>query len=61
MKEKKITQKALSKMLGVSEVTLIRNFKGETQMRVDVLVEILQILEISLTFNYNNGYYFKCS
>lgn len=46
MKERKITQKKLSEILGVSVATLIRYFKKETQMPLCVYLEICYILDV---------------
>lgn len=46
MKEKKITQNELSKILDVSVTTLIRYFKKETPMPIGVFFEICGALEL---------------
>lgn len=48
MKELKIPQYKLAKMIDVSEVTLIRNFKRETEMSFCTYVKICLVLNISL-------------
>ena len=47
MKEKKITQKKLCEMIGVSESTLIRNFKKETEMLLTTYLKICGALELN--------------
>ncbi|RSC96051.1 helix-turn-helix domain-containing protein [Tenacibaculum singaporense] len=47
MKEKKITQKKLSEMIGVSESTLVRNFKKETEMLLTTYLKICGALELN--------------
>ncbi len=46
MKEKKITQKRLSELIGVNESTLIRNFKRETEMLLSTYLKICGALEL---------------
>jgi len=46
MKEKKVTQNKLSKILKVSVTTLIRYFKKETPMPLGVYLEICGALEL---------------
>jgi len=46
MKEKKITQLKLSELIEVSESTLIRNFKGETEMLLTTYLKICGSLEL---------------
>lgn len=46
MKHKKITQKEMCKILGCVESTLVRYFKKETPMPLDVYFQICGILEL---------------
>lgn len=46
MKEKKVTQNALAEILGISVTTLIRYFKRETVMPLDVYLQICGALEL---------------
>ena len=46
MKDKKITQLRLSELIEVSESTLIRNFKGETEMLLTTYLKICGALEL---------------
>lgn len=46
MKEKKMSQKDLCKILSVSTTTFIRYFKKETPMPLGVLLEILGALQV---------------
>ncbi|CAL2106698.1 XRE family transcriptional regulator [Tenacibaculum sp. 190524A02b] len=50
MKEKKITQKKLSELIGVNESTLIRNFKKETEMLLTTHLKICGALELNPYF-----------
>lgn len=47
MKEKKITQKKLSELIGVNESTLVRNFKKETEMLFSTFLKICGALELN--------------
>lgn len=47
MKDKKITQKRLSELIGVNESTLIRNFKKETEMLLSTYLKICGALELN--------------
>lgn len=52
MKEKKITQKKLSELIGVDESTLIRNFKkgtdkGGSEMLLKTYLKICKVLELN--------------
>jgi transcriptional regulator with XRE-family HTH domain len=46
MQEKKITQLKLSKLIEINESTLIRNFKGETEMLLTTYLKICGALEL---------------
>lgn len=46
MKEKNITQLQLSESIGINESTLIRNFKGETEMLLSTYLKICGALEL---------------
>ena len=46
MQEKKITQLKLSKLIEINESTLIRNFKGETEMLLTTYLKICGSLEL---------------
>ncbi len=46
MGEMHISQYKLSVAIGVSELTLIRNFRGETEMSVSTLLKICGALEL---------------
>lgn len=46
MKEKKVTQKKLAEILGLSKKTLINYFKKETVMPLGVYLEICGVLEL---------------
>jgi len=47
MKEKKVTQNKLAEILEVSVTTLIRYFKKETQMPLNVYLEICEVLNLT--------------
>jgi len=46
MQEKKITQLKLSELIKINESTLIRNFKGETEMLLTTYLKICGALEL---------------
>lgn len=46
MKEKGITQFKLSKLIHVNESTLVRNFKGETEMLLSTYLKICGALDL---------------
>jgi transcriptional regulator with XRE-family HTH domain len=46
MQEKKITQLRLSELIEINESTLIRNFKGETEMLLTTYLKICGALEL---------------
>ncbi|MBO2546109.1 helix-turn-helix transcriptional regulator [Salegentibacter sp. BDJ18] len=46
MKEKKISQFQLSEMISVNESTLVRNFKGDTEMLLSTYLKICGALEL---------------
>jgi len=46
MKEKRITQFNLSEIIEINESTLIRNFKGDTEMPLATYLKICGALEI---------------
>jgi transcriptional regulator with XRE-family HTH domain len=46
MKEKKITQEEISKILEIGRTTVIRYFKMETKMPLDIYLQICGILEL---------------
>jgi transcriptional regulator with XRE-family HTH domain len=46
MKEKKITQLKLSELIEINESTLIRNFKGETEMLLTTYLKICGALDL---------------
>jgi len=46
MKEKGVAQYKLAEIIGVSEVTLIRNFKKETEMSLSTYMKICGALEL---------------
>ena len=46
MQEKKITQLKLSELIEINESTLIRNFKGETEMLLTTYLKICGALEL---------------
>jgi transcriptional regulator with XRE-family HTH domain len=46
MKEKKISQLSLSKLIDVSESTLVRNFKCETEMTLTTYFKICGALDL---------------
>jgi len=47
MKEKNISQLKLSELIDLNESTLIRNFKGETEMLLITYLKICGALEIN--------------
>jgi transcriptional regulator with XRE-family HTH domain len=46
MQEKKITQLKLSELIEINESTLIRNFKGETEMLLTTYLKICGALDL---------------
>jgi len=50
MKQMRITQKDLATRLGMHQSTLIRNFKGETEMALTTFIDIMLILEMNISF-----------
>lgn len=50
MKDKKMKQKKLAEILGVSETTLVRYFKKNTPMPLSVSLEICELLKIGVIF-----------
>jgi transcriptional regulator with XRE-family HTH domain len=46
MKDKKITQLRLSELIEINESTLIRNFKGETEMLLTTYLKICGALDL---------------
>lgn len=46
MQEKDISQKKLSQLIEINESTLIRNFKGETEMLLSTYLKICGALDL---------------
>ncbi len=64
MSQKNINQKELSKMSGVSEATLCRYLKGESNPRLDIVINVSKALGVNENYllggesnqNQNNPY-----
>ena len=50
MQEQKIKQRVLAEKCGISEVTLSRYLKGERSARVETIIQIAEVLNVSLDF-----------
>ena len=48
IKESGITQKEISAKLGISEDSMVRYLKGTSQFKLDMLIKLSEILQISL-------------
>lgn len=49
MKDKKVSQHALARKLGVTQTTVYRRLNGEVAFSIDMLVKIADILETPLS------------
>lgn len=49
MKDKKVSQHALARQLGVTQTTVYRRLNGEVAFSIDMLVKIADILETPLS------------
>ena len=50
IKKSNITQKEISAKLGISEDSMVRYLKGTSQFKLDMLVQLSEILQISLCY-----------
>lgn len=49
IKASSLTQKEISAKLGISEDSMVRYLKGTSQFKLDMLIRLSEILQISLT------------